>query len=631
MNYYEQPVAQTFIDTYAPLPFQEMAMLGSAYKREKDETEARIDEFKAKYGDFTSISQADTNAWDAETMGKLSPSLMQMASDPEKIKSQEFQAGIRNAIRSVDTAKLGALRQSAENLKQRAAVIAQLQAQGKYKKSWDNIDIATWDTSKQGIMTDLAPLEYQTLHDIAAPYTQALKDQYLGKIDRYRYWVGVDEKQIKQSLSTSATDIFNTPQGQAWYKDISSELATKGITDPNVVREEVMNRLVQSQKDYMRKNIAYDTAAIQEDEMAMKRSIAAAKTKVPPTQPARYTDMIRLDGKRYLNSIISSSPSVSSTADKEALSKASMDLQIANLKGNQSEIARAQAAYDNIANNANRKDLDTTIRNNFEYAIGRELTGNKSVNYADLVKGTKSVVDLLSSDNDLAGAQQILRNASNAVPKQNSELEFVLSDSRQLQNPTTVVSSLGSLGLRKHSNDFDKLLSSGAFRNLTVSPVTTKGLFNYTDKNGNLKQKQRVIVTLKDSDIDLNEVRGSSIASDRRKLYGLLTANGARITNLEPGKTSSTSSYDVSSDGDTQEKKRSITNTRGNDRYITFEAFIDVPEDQSGYQGTTVSSINSGYNRAQMTAKDASGLYPQEQADAFYGQGNISLDNILEE
>lgn len=377
MNYYEQPVAQTFMDTYAPLPFQELAMLGAAYKKEKDETEAAIDEFRSTYGDFTSMSEYDVEDWNKETMGKLQPALLEMATDPEKIKSQEFQAGIRSAIRSVNTARLSALKQNAENYKIRAAEIAKLKAEGKYKESWDPINISRWRTiGPQGqinMMTDLSPIEYKSLHDIASPYSQALEDQYLDRIDRYRYWKGVDEAQIRNALNTASTDIFNTPQGQAWYRDISSELAMQGITDPNAVREEMMNRLVQSQKDYMHKNLAYDTAAIQEDTLALKRRIAAGKEQ-PETPPARYTDMIRLDGKRYLNSLTENNTMVP-TVDKEKLYHANMELMIANATGNLNKIAEAQANYDKAFNQANDSSFKGMIYNNFAQAIGRDFVG----------------------------------------------------------------------------------------------------------------------------------------------------------------------------------------------------------------------------------------------------------------
>lgn len=639
MNYFEQPVAQTFMDTYAPLPFQELAMLGAVYKKEKDETEEAIDEFASKYGDFTSMSEYDVKSWDDETMGKLRPSLLQMAEDPEKIKSQEFQAGIRSAIRSVDTARLSALRQNAENYKVRAAQIAKLKAEGKYKESWDPINISQWRTigpnGQINMMTDLSPIEYKSLHDIAAPYSQALEDQYLSRIDRYRYWKGVDEAQIRNALSTASTDIFNTPQGQAWYKDISSELAMQGITDPNVVREEMMNRLVQSQKDYMHRNLAYDTAAIQEDTLALKRRIAAGKEEKSETPPARYTDMIRLDGKRYLGSLTENNR-LTSDVDKEALYKANMDLMIANATGNVQKINEAQLNYDKAFNKANNTSFKGMIRNNFNQAIGRDFTGT-TVSGEELVKGTRSVMDLLSTDNSLKGARSILDQMATATMKENGEVIYTMKDSRALQNPTTVVASMEGLNLKRRKNKFDEMLRSGAFKNIQIEPMIEHGLFNYIDKDGNFKQKQRVYVTVREADVDKSMLS----PSEKKIFYNLLKYHGASVLTNEGVRLSETVTNKYTSEGNLDSKSVSTTTSGSGstgsigDNYITFEAFIDVPTDESGYQGTVVTDINTSYDKYSMTQSQAGKLLGQQQADAFYSNqstGNdIDLDEILNE
>lgn len=629
MNYFEQPVAQTFMDTYAPLPFQELAMLGAAYKKEKDETEAAIDEFRSKYGDFTSMSEYDTQAWDQETMGKLQPALLEMASDPEKIKSQEFQAGIRSAIRSVDAAKLSALKQNAENFKIRAAEIAKLKSEGKYKESWDPINMAQWRTigpnGQLNMMTDLSPIEYKSLHDIAAPYSQALKDQYLGRIDRYRYWKGIDESQIRNALSTVATDIFNTPQGQAWYRDISAELAMQGVTDPNAVREEMMNRLVQSQKDYMRKNMEYDTAAIQEDTIALKRRIAAGKEK-PDNPPARYTDMIRLDGKRYLNSLVNYD--YDSSLNNENVRKANMELMIANTTGNKNRIADAQAKYDIAVNKANEKSFNDMIHDNFTQAIGREYRGTNLSGY-ELVNGTKSVVDLLSTDNSLDGAHAILGQVANVSTKEDGTIKYTMKDSRYLENPVTVVASMEGVKVDKNFKLFDRLLREGKFKNLQIEPATYGGLFNYIDKDGKFKQKQRVYVTVKESDILTDDLSfGQKAIFDTH-----LAMNGAQIVNKSSSnRLSETETKRMNEDGELEGTTISVTKSNAGENYITFEAFVNVPDDETGYQGTMVTNINSAYDRTNMTDSQAGKVYPLQQADAFYGnQDSIDLDEILSE
>jgi hypothetical protein len=46
-----------------------------------------------------------------------------------------------------------------------------MEAKGLYNRNWDDINIGDWDTSSQGIMNDLSPIQYKSLHDIAAPYS----------------------------------------------------------------------------------------------------------------------------------------------------------------------------------------------------------------------------------------------------------------------------------------------------------------------------------------------------------------------------------------------------------------------------------------------------------------------------
>lgn len=495
--------------------------------------------------------------------------------------------------------------------------------------------MAQWRTigpnGQLNMMTDLSPIEYKSLHDIAAPYSQALKDQYLGRIDRYRYWKGIDESQIRNALSTVATDIFNTPQGQAWYRDISAELAMQGVTDPNAVREEMMNRLVQSQKDYMRKNMEYDTAAIQEDTIALKRRIAAGKEQ-PDNPPARYTDMIRLDGKRYLNSLVNYD--YDSSLNNENVRKANMELMIANTTGNKNRIADAQAKYDIAVNKANEKSFNDMIHDNFTQAIGREYRGTNLSGY-ELVNGTKSVVDLLSTDNSLDGAHAILGQVANVSTKEDGTIKYTMKDSRYLENPVTVVASMEGVKVDKNFKLFDRLLREGKFKNLQVEPATYGGLFNYIDKDGKFKQKQRVYVTVKESDILTDD-----LSFGQKALFDTyLAMNGAQTVNKSSSnRLSETETKRMNEDGELEGTTISVTKSNAGENYITFEAFVNVPDDETGYQGTMVTNINSAYDRTNMTGSQAGKVYPLQQADAFYSNPNamsldqnIDLDEILSE
>ena len=589
MNFYEQPVAQNFMDTYAPLPFKEMAMLGEAYKKEKDATEAAIDEFQSKYGDFTSLSQRDVESWDAQTFGKIRPELLQMAGDPEKIKSQEFQAGIRSAIRSVDPSKLGVLKQSAENLKQRAAIIAQLRAQGKYKESWDPINIASWDSMNQGIMTDLSPLEYKSLHDIAAPYSQALKPSYLRAVDPYRYMVGVDENMIRNSLNTAASDIFSTPQGKAWYNDIATDLAKQGITDPEKVNERMMDMLVQSQGDYIHENLKTDDVALKKLELSSKY----------PNDPnggiPRYTDQLKFDAMtRMLN--MYKNASANGVSPKRVLS-------------------------DVFNHAANKPD------------------SRKTYNLSELKRGTGAIIDLLSMPTSRDGAESIIgQYASEVIQSPSKGKEFTFADSSVLENPTTTVASIASVGITKRQNDFDDALLNGAFTNVKVVPVVgNKAVIAYTDENNRPVVKQKVKVTFTENDIDFSKLDSQYREYDStgyrgyKNLDKMLRMNGAKVETVQPEETNRYSeSYDVSEGskgkrtviGDTKVSKSTSSKGKYHRKY-TMELTIPVADASVPGESEMESAINNSYDRIQNVSSSRNNFYP--------GNVNASQGSIYED
>lgn len=586
MNFYEQPVAQNFMDTYAPLPFQEMAMLGEAYKKEKDATEAAIDEFQSKYGDFTSLSQRDVESWDAQTFGKIRPELMQMAGDPEKIKSQEFQAGIRSAIRSVDPSKLGVLKQSAENLKQRAAIIAQLKAQGKYKESWDPINIASWDSMNQGIMTDLSPLEYKSLHDIAAPYSQALKPSYLRAVDPYSYMVGVDENMIRNSLNTAASDIFSTPQGKAWYNDIATDLAKQGITDPEKVNERMMDMLVQSQGDYIHENLQTDNVALKKLELGSRN---------PNGGIPRYTDQLKFDAMtRMLN--MYKNASANGVSPKRVLS-------------------------DVFNHAANKPD------------------SRKTYNLSELKRGTGAIIDLLSMPTSRDGAESIIgQYASEVIQSPSKGKEFTFADSSVLENPTTTVASIASVGITKRQNDFDDALLNGAFTNVKVVPVVgNKAVIAYTDENNRPVVKQKVKVTFTENDIDFSKLDSQYREYDStgyrgyKNLDKMLRMNGAKVETVQPEETNRYSeSYDVSEGskgkrtvvGDAKISKSASSKGRYHRKY-TMELTIPVADASVPGESEMESAINNSYDRIQNVSSSRNNFYP--------GNVNASQGSIYED
>ena len=97
-NRYDQAAQANFIDTYVPIPFQELFTIGQAAGKRLEDTENYLQSNMNKWWDFKSPSQIDTKQYYDETLGKLKGKLNEYIQDPEKMKSASGQAELRNFI-----------------------------------------------------------------------------------------------------------------------------------------------------------------------------------------------------------------------------------------------------------------------------------------------------------------------------------------------------------------------------------------------------------------------------------------------------------------------------------------------------------------------------------------------------
>lgn len=262
-NIYDQPAQARFLNTYVPINFDQLYRIGATQKQEVDRAVQDLSGRVQKWSEFKSPSSKDTSEFYNKSIGVLKEDISHFAANPDDLKTAEGRYRLQSKINNLDYSGLAQLRQSSENLTQRQRIIAEMKAKGLYNENWDDVNISQWDTSTGGIMNDLSPTQYKSLHDIAAPYTQALKPSYLGKKDAFHYWEGVDEKAIRGSINTHYADFINTPQGKYHMRDIARQFQMEGIqpTTENV-QEEFVNRMAQSQKDYINVNQVEDRVAL---------------------------------------------------------------------------------------------------------------------------------------------------------------------------------------------------------------------------------------------------------------------------------------------------------------------------------------------------------------------------------
>ena len=141
INRYDTPAQAEFINTYVPIPFEQLYTLGRDAKTEVDKAIAEQSAALSKWSEFRSPSAVDTAAWNELTLGAVKPVIDKLASNPDLIKTVEGRSMLRSAINNVDTSKLALLQQSRDNLLQRQKVDQELMMKGLYNPEWHALNI----------------------------------------------------------------------------------------------------------------------------------------------------------------------------------------------------------------------------------------------------------------------------------------------------------------------------------------------------------------------------------------------------------------------------------------------------------------------------------------------------------
>lgn len=221
VNRYDNPAQAQFIDTYVPIPFEQLYTSGKQANERVDKALADYRTAANTWADFQSQSMKDMQTWDAETRGKVLPIIDQAAKNPEAIKSMEWQMALQSAINNVDRAKLLALRQSAANFEAYNKAKQALIASGKYNPLWHDRNFTNWDTTTQGLYKDISPIAYQSVNDLVDPYVNDLKPSDMGSDGRYLYH-GVSADRTKAQVDSHLSEILDTPQAQMHMRTMIS-------------------------------------------------------------------------------------------------------------------------------------------------------------------------------------------------------------------------------------------------------------------------------------------------------------------------------------------------------------------------------------------------------------------------
>lgn len=279
VNRYDNPAQAQFIDTYAPLPFQQLYTLGKDANARVDKAISDLSGALDKWSDFRSPSLKDMQTWYDETLGKAKPIVDKLSQNIDLLKTPEGRAQINSIINNVDRLKLSTLLQSKEGMEQRMKFNQQLAAAGKYNEMWHGVDFANYDSTK-GVFNDIAPLAYKDIRELADPYYAKLQKGFLYTDGNYDYF-GNTRGDIEKVADAHLNDIVNTPEAQ---KHMEVYKRNTGASDAEAIQW-LRNSIVESNID----RTIRPTREVNQFSLLAARIAATKKASGEDTMPVQFS------------------------------------------------------------------------------------------------------------------------------------------------------------------------------------------------------------------------------------------------------------------------------------------------------------------------------------------------------
>lgn len=238
VNKYDRPIDSQFINTYVPIPFEQMVQAGALKQQRYDQTAAAID---------ASIAQAESINAAPGTQDAIERDLAvnkihgirdkyysKDLSDPMVVR--QLNNEIRSAVKPADIKKWETTFQSWQTQQKHKQ---QQIARGEYNPLIDEDPISGWDSSTMGTYNYLSPT-YQGKEATLSQYFQGLSrhGRVLGTTPEGYTKIGRTQEDIN-SILNQANQYATTPGGQneiKIFKKTNPELAAQLDTNDNIAR-----------------------------------------------------------------------------------------------------------------------------------------------------------------------------------------------------------------------------------------------------------------------------------------------------------------------------------------------------------------------------------------------------------
>ena len=623
MNEYSNPAQAEFMNTYVPIPFEQLYKLGAQAKADVETSAAQLGSAVSKWSEFKSPSQKDTQTWYDATVGRAKPLIEEMSNNMDLIKSAEGRARINSIINNVDVAKLSALRQSAQGLEERRKVDQQLMLSGKYNPDWHNVDYTGYDTTQQGTFNDTTPIAYKSVLELASPYYKDLQPRLISHGTRYDKY-GITAEDVKSVANRSFNDIYNTPEGQMHMRTLMAK--NPGMTSDQA-KTALYNEVVQSHaamvssKDVVNEYglAAYKQALSSQAQLQLAREKAALKAQTSPSGSTPLTNKLQIEGLNHYQNVAGQT-----TATPEQMTKINdyaSQITAAKSKGDviTANILSTQAG--NYINGLQRQHTQSVLTPIYQRYAGTpkssQMRNGRMVSTYTVDQqyhGTKAVMDRLTHSISAEGVNAIKTGFITGKASGINANEYDIN-TRNLVLPQALVGQM--IGLGKTSDVFKRMFETGAVKGarmeLSNEAVTTGGkeylkvkvhiphwgLPGIHDKNIPIAGAGSDSETFKSvySDVSPGTVNAFNLFKQRYK-------PDSRVVRSDTG-VSYTTRPDATTGGMVTTTKESEKDTRRSN-YVdyTIDALLPIPD-----EGSVAETINNTYNK-----KTISSAYAKQNA-----------------
>lgn len=543
VNRYDNPAQAQFINTYVPIPFEQLYTLGKEAKAEVDKALNAYTTTLDKWGEFRSPSEKDTREFYNETYGRALPVAEELAKNIDLIKTPEGRAKIFSVINNTDRAKLSMLKQSADNLRSRQQINAKLMMEGKYNPLWHSVDFTNYSTIDSGIYNDLSPLAYKSEVDLVKPFVDNLKPSSLGTEGGYLMH-GVSQEAVKAQVDKNLSSILNTPEAQKHIQVLISQGMSK-----DAATNAFINNVYTAANEFAWKDrsgvdaFALEAMRQQGELNKLRAKNGGAGTAIPDTYSRIQYELGNAEAEKLYSSPIFENSRAVRAAGNEAILSLQDAYQSGNITQDQyikgmQEIQAKEAKMAPEYAKAYQQDIRNTFYRNSYISPETGVAANRIADYYSganrtLDEITYSIPGTITNAYNMHQATSKIEISDRGVPTTGyvspSSVGMILSSDyvNKLmgvapQNVKYMVKDKSDPGLERN---FAEDLKRGVFKNVIRIPMST-GMNTVVDGKSAIVQRMRVKIpksTLEAAGYDIDDFneRVANNTNNHNKEYGL--------------------------------------------------------------------------------------------------------------